>query len=351
MAELIVNTSTPYKILIEKNLINQVNNKLTFLQSDCKILIVTDKNVEKLYLKNLVDQLKTANFQVFTFVVPAKEKAKSFKYAKKIYNFLCKNNFSRSDCILALGGGVVGDLAGFISSTFLRGIPFVNIPTTLLSQVDSSIGSKTGINTPYGKNLVGSFYSPKLVLIDPSLISTLPPYEISNGFSEIIKYALIKDQNLFLKLKKLSKNKLFEDLEDIILKCVLIKKELIEKDEFDKNSRMLLNFGHTLGHAIEKLGKFKKYSHGQAVSIGMKMMVESCVKNNILDKSINSDLQFILNKFSLPSNCAFDKKEIILASLNDKKFFNNEFNVVLISSIGNSYIQKFTKEDFEKFLI
>ena len=143
MAELIVNTSTPYKILIEKNLINQVNNKLTFLQKECKILIVTDKNVEKLYLKNLVDQLK-ANFLVFHFVVPAKEKAKSFKYAKKIYNFLSKNNFSRSDCILALGGGVVGDLAGFISSTFLRGIPFVNIPTTLLSQVDSSIGSKTG---------------------------------------------------------------------------------------------------------------------------------------------------------------------------------------------------------------
>ena len=351
MVELQVNTSIPYKILIGKNLINHINEKLTFLQSDCKILIVTDKNVEKLYLKNLVDQLKTANFQIFTFIVPSGEKSKSFNYTKKIYNYLSRYDFSRSDCILALGGGVIGDLAGFAASTFLRGIPFVNVPTSLLSQVDSAVGGKTGINTPYGKNLVGSFYSPKLVLIDPNLISTLPSCEISNGFSEIIKYALIKDKDLFLKLKNSSKSELLDDLEDIILKCVLIKKKIVKDDEFDKNSRMVLNFGHTLGHAIEKLGKFKKYSHGQAVSIGMKMIIESCVKNNLLDESINFSLQTVLNKFSLPSSCKFNKKEIILASLNDKKFFDNKFNIVLISSIGNSYIQKFTKEEFEKFLI
>lgn len=351
MVELQVNTSIPYKILIEKNLINHINEKLKFLQSDCKILIVTDKNVKKFHLNNLIDQLKNINFKIFTFVVPFCEKSKSFKYTKRIYNYLSRHDFSRSDCILALGGGVVGDLAGFAASTFLRGIPFVNVPTSLLSQVDSAVGGKTGINTPYGKNLVGSFYSPKLVLIDPNLISTLPSCEISNGFSEIIKYALIKDKDLFLKLKNCSKQELLDDLEDIITKCVLIKKEIVEKDEFDKSSRMVLNFGHTLGHAIEKLGKFKKYSHGQAISIGMKKIVEACVKNNVLDRSLKPDLEFVLKKFSLPSSCAFDKNEIILASLNDKKFFDNKFNIVLISSIGNSYIQKFTKEEFEKFLI
>lgn len=351
MVELVVKTSKPYKILLEKNLKNYVSDKLTFLKSNCKILIVSDKNVKKLYLKNLIDQLKTAHFNVFTFIVPVGEKAKSFKYAKKIYNYLCKKSFYRSDCILALGGGVVGDLAGFIASTFLRGISFVNIPTSLLSQVDSAIGGKTGINISHGKNLVGSFYSPRLVIIDPTFISTLPFSEIANGFSEIIKYALIKDQNLFFKLRDLSKYELFKDLEDIILKCILIKKEIVEKDEFDESGRMILNFGHTLGHAIEKLGKFKKYSHGQAVAIGMKMIVEACIKNNDLDRSIDFSLKSILDKFSLPSGCTFNKKEIILASLNDKKILNDKFNVVMISGIGKSYIQKFNKKDFIEFLI
>jgi len=351
LVKLKVETSKMHEIFIEKNLLSSISDKLNFLPNCCNILIVTDKNVKRLYLETLINNLKTSNFQVYTFIVPAEEKSKSFKQAIKIYDFLCKHNFSRSDCILSLGGGVVGDLAGFVASTFLRGVRFVNIPTSLLAQVDSAIGGKNGIDTPYGKNLVGSFYYPKAILIDPSLIYTLPSREISNGFAEIIKYALIKDKDLFFKLKELDLSNLHENLADIILKCVLIKKEIIEKDEFDQNYRMILNFGHTLGHAIEKLGNFKKYSHGQAISIGMIMIVKACVRKNILDKSLLSDLESILHKFSLPTSCNINERKIVLASLNDKKFFNNKVNVVLISNVGEGYIQPFSKDEFIKFLL
>ena len=254
---------------------------------------------------------------------------------------------TRNDMIIALGGGVVGDLAGFAAATYLRGIEYIQIPTTLLAQVDSSVGGKTAIDLPQGKNLVGSFYSPSLVLIDSELLKSLDNRNLLNGMAEVIKYSLIKSRELFQKLTEItSKEQLLDSLDEIIYMCCSIKKEIVEKDEFDRGDRMLLNFGHTLGHAIEAHYKYKKYLHGEAVAIGMSKITEYAYKNKMIDESVLIDLKSIMKHYGLLSNDEVNIKELLSYISKDKKKLGEDLNLIIVDEIGHGKIIKVNTDFF-----
>lgn len=257
-----------YPIYIENNILNNAGAYISSCFSGKKIMIISDDNVFPLY----GEQLKTSlyDYEVHELVLPHGEPTKAFGTLPTLYNALLKQKFSRSDLIIALGGGVIGDLAGFAAASYLRGIRLVQIPTSLLAQVDSSVGGKVAVDLPQGKNLVGAFYHPKLVLIDPQVLHTLPSHFIMDGMGEVIKYGCIKDAALFETLKtRGSFDNLQDILADIIYRCVDIKRQVVEQDQFDTGERMLLNFGHTLAHTIEQHFHYERESHGEAVGIGM----------------------------------------------------------------------------------
>ncbi len=347
MKEINIKTDKPYKILIGKNLIQYSGDFIKKFSLAKQVLIVSDNNVNDLYFDVVYKSLITAGFNVFSFVFDSGEHSKNLKTVEEIYLKLIDNQFTRSDLIIALGGGVVGDIAGFAASTYMRGIDFIQIPTTLLSQIDSSIGGKTAVNLAKGKNLVGSFYQPRIVIIDTNTLRTLPDINISDGISEAIKYGLIKSEGLFKKIKNYEFNDIVEDL---IIECINIKKEIIEQDEFEQGNRKLLNFGHTLGHAIETLYNYKKYSHGQAVAIGMAYVVKSCEKLSVCSKQIYNDLIFTLKKYNLPYKVDCNIDNLIAIAQTDKKATNDYLDIILISDIGKSFIKRISKNDLKKYI-
>ena len=270
MKNLLINASHSYNVVINRNIITMLYPHIKSICNAKKVTIITDSNVALLYLDKVLHCLENSDYEVNKIIIPAGESSKNISVLENIYLELSKSYISKSDLLISLGGGVVTDLCGFVASTYLRGIKCIHIPTSLIAQVDAAIGGKTAVNLSTGKNLVGSFYQPSSVLIDPELLATLPASEISSGMAEVIKYALIKNKTLFDKLYDYSGNVLSNKfIDDVIFECVKIKKELVERDEFDGKERMLLNFGHTIGHAVEKYFNYSKYSHGQAVSLGM----------------------------------------------------------------------------------
>ena len=287
--KLIVNTnSQKYPIIIGSNLIPKISHILKENSIQFKnCLIVIDKNVSKKIILKLKKSLKPKN--IFTFFIIANEKNKSQSTINNILEILLKKNFSRNDCLIALGGGITGDVAGFAASIFKRGLKFINIPTTLLSQVDSSIGGKTGINSKYGKNLIGSFYQPKLVLSDINFLNTLPNREIVCGYAEILKHSLILNKKFFYFLDKNVKNILelkSPSIEKAIYESCKIKKLIVEKDEKESNLRKILNFGHTFAHGYEAaLGYTKKLNHGEAVLLGISSALKFSFKSKFLNKN------------------------------------------------------------------
>lgn len=276
-----------YSCLIEEGIFNKIYQYVDFAK---ETVIITDDNVYKLYLQNF-------NQAQIISITPG-EQSKSLATYEYIINKLINNNYSRNLQIIAIGGGVVGDLAGFIASTYLRGVKYIQVPTTLLSQIDSSIGGKVAINFHDVKNVLGTFYHPDLVLIDPLFLQTLPKRHFNNGISELIKYALIKDDDLFEKLYNLESLNLTE----IIYRALMIKKELVEADERDQNVRHLLNFGHTIGHAIESYYNFEKYLHGEAVAIGMAMITKH--------QSFYKEITNLLQKYNLPIYDDINKEDL-----------------------------------------
>jgi 3-dehydroquinate synthase len=250
-----------------------------------------------------------------------------------------------------MGGGVVGDMGGFVASTYLRGIPFIQIPTTLLSQVDSSIGGKVAVNLPEGKNLVGSFYHPNAVFIDTEALDTLDTRVFNDGMSEVIKYGCIKDNELFNKLlnyKDIAELK--ENLEDIIFNCCYIKKLVVEADEKETGERMLLNFGHTIGHAIEKYFNYKEYTHGEAVAIGMNLISALAEKDGLTEAGTNEVIKKILIKYCLPLEVKnLDTNKIIDTIKLDKKNIEKDLNIILLNRIGDSYIHKLDNSNLTNF--
>lgn len=334
-----------YSIIIEKGLINRVSEEIRKVYKGKKIFIITDDNVNKYYGDKISNELKGSDFEVKLLSLKPGEETKNFNTLPIVYNELLDFNLTRSDLIIALGGGVIGDLAGFVASTYLRGVDFVQIPTSLLAQVDSSVGGKVAVDLDRGKNLVGSFYHPKCVLIDPEVLNTLEDRFFIDGMAEVIKYGCIKDKEFFDYLEKMENNKqLINNMEVVIHKCCDIKRQVVENDEKDKGERMLLNFGHTLGHAIEQHYNYTKYSHGEGVAIGMYVISKISEEKGLTKKGTSQRIKDILVKYNLPYELDVKIEETLEAINLDKKKLGNDLNIIILKEIGSSEIYKTTAE-------
>ena len=342
-----IKTSTKnYPIVIGRDLIGKIDKilKANHLKFD-KCLIVTDKNIPQKFKRILYKKLKIN--KLFKIEITASEKNKNYRTIEKIHTVLFENRFNREDCVISFGGGIIGDIVGFASSTFKRGMKYVNIPTTLLSQVDSSIGGKTGVNNKFGKNLIGSFYQPDLVVSDMNILASLPEREIICGYAEILKSSIIDNFNNFLyldkNLKKILKLK-SPFIERSIIKSCNLKKRVVEKDEKEKNYRKVLNLGHTFAHAYEStLGFSKKLNHGEAVILGIKNAVEFSFKRKILTKQKFNIILNHINRIGMkPKIEKLFKKRHVSKIMNymrsDKKNNSNNINLILVKDFGKIII-------------
>ena len=334
-----------YKITISSGIIKAVGQEAAALVSGRRAVVVSDENVAGLYMDTVVTSLENAGFQAFSCVIPKGEASKSQKYLFLLYDRFHEAGITRSDIIIALGGGVVGDLSGFAASTWLRGCGLMQVPTTLLSQVDSSVGGKTAIDMPYGKNLVGSFYAPHRVLIDPDTLKTLPPNRFAEGMAEIIKHGAIRSEALFCELEKGE-----YDLSEVIYQNIAIKCSVVEKDEFDKGERMILNFGHTLGHAVEKLNGFREMSHGEAVSIGMIYASLIGEALSITPAGTTERLSQLLKRNHLPVRTDLGAEEIFSCMISDKKNLGGKIHYVLLTEIGKAVTYPLSLEELQGLL-
>lgn len=330
-----------YDIIIEKGLIKKAGNIVKDFVNNNIAFVITDDNVWNIYGNKFSSILTDAGVNFEVMILPHGEKTKSISHLTDIYNKMAEIKMTRSDYIIALGGGVVGDIAGFAASTFLRGIKFIQIPTTLLAQVDSSVGGKVAVNLDGGKNLVGSFYQPQAVLIDPDMLDTLSDRIFNDGMAEVIKYALIWDKELFSELEKDTL-----DIEKIIYTCVDIKRQVVEEDEFDTGKRMILNFGHTYGHVVESAYNYETYTHGEGVAIGMARITERCEKMGITKKGTYDKIVSILKKYDLYfDDYSIDKETATNIMLRDKKSGGGSINYIVLKEIGKCDIIKMDREN------
>ena len=358
--KLIIKTKTQkYPIIIGSNLISNIpkiikDNSLNFKQC----LLVIDKNI----LIKTVSKIRKSlsNKKIYVHFIKASEINKNMNSVKKILDILLSKNFSREDCLISVGGGITGDISGFAASLFKRGLKFINIPTTLLSQVDSSIGGKTGVNTKYGKNLIGSFYQPNLVISDIQFLKTLPKREVICGYGEILKHSIIANKNFYNFLDKNSK-KIFSlsspFIEKAIYESCKIKKNVVENDENEKGLRKILNVGHTFAHAYEaSLGYSDKLNHGEAVILGIKTALNFSLKNNLLKKDEYYSINRHISKSKLPSTISKffkikDLNKILSFMLKDKKNNSDKISLVLLKKIGSPIInQEYSKKSLAQFL-
>lgn len=326
-----------YDILIGRELVNRAGELVRGVTKAGKAIVITDTNVAPLYCHTVLNSLKASGFEVFSHTFPAGEASKNLDTVNGMIEAMCAAQLTRGDIAVALGGGVVGDMAGFAAAIYLRGIDFVQIPTTLLSQVDSSVGGKTGCDLTFGKNLIGAFHNPRLVIIDTDTLSTLPDRYMKDGMGEVIKYGCIKSEKLFCKLETCEKTD--DILEEIIFECVDIKRQVVENDFTEKGERMLLNFGHTMAHAIEKYYNFEGASHGEAVGIGMLSLTKASERTGETEKDTADRIEALLKKFSLPTTCNLPADKLVSIMLHDKKRSGNSINLVLLRGIGNSFIK------------
>jgi len=308
-----------------------------------KICIVTDSNVVPLYMQPFYKILKEDFPNLFIYTFAAGEQNKNVSTVNQLYKILIRNHFDRQDLLVALGGGVVGDLTGYAAATYLRGIDFIQVPTTLLSQVDSSIGGKTGVDFMQYKNMVGAFYQPKLVYMNLNTLATLPEKQIVSGMGEILKHGLIKDSSYFYWIKEHKaeiRDLQPEALEEMIFRSCNIKREVVERDPKEKGERALLNFGHTIGHAIEKLSEFKLY-HGECVGLGMVAASYLSMKMGNISEETFTVIRDTLHDFGFATEVTgFVPEEVLAATKSDKKMVGNKVKFILLKEIGNAYIYR-----------
>lgn len=335
-----VNTGKRYNILIERGLLDKVGELALGVMNKCKAAIITDDKVDALYSDRLEKSLRDSGFETVKFVFPNGENSKNANTFIDILEFLAENRLSRSDAVFALGGGVVGDIAGFAASAFLRGISFVQIPTTLLAAVDSSVGGKTAIDLKAGKNLAGAFYQPKLVVCDPDLLNTLDKETFNDGCAEVIKYAAIRDAEIFDMMKDPDKL----DVEKIIRRSVEIKRDVVSEDEFDNGIRQILNFGHTFGHAVEKCSNFK-ITHGSAVAIGMAIMARGAAAKGLCTSEYRALIEETVKKYGHGINTEYSAKELYEVLLSDKKIKNGSITLVIPRKPGECELIKASFEE------
>ena len=340
-----------YSIYIESGLINNTSSVISQIFKTKKVAVITDSNVHSIYGDAVKTDLSTSGFDVEFIVLEPGEESKSLKNLEYIYNKLLDFSANRDTLLLALGGGVIGDITGFAASTYLRGIKYVQIPTSVIAQVDSSVGGKVAVNLERGKNLIGSFYHPHAVLIDPEVLRTLSDRFFYDGMAEVIKYGLIRDAELFDNLMKhRTKDEILDNIEYIISTCCSIKRAIVERDEKDTGERMLLNFGHTIGHGIEAYYEYKTYTHGEAVAIGMYSISGIGEQLGLTDIGCSEKIRKILEQYHLPYNAPVDVDKLLNIVMNDKKVFDDGLNFILIRKIGDSYINKVRLKDVSDFL-
>ena len=344
MRSVTVKTSATYEVLIGSGLLQKAGEAVKKVISPCKAAIVTDSTVVHLYEETVRKSLTEAGFSVCTFVFPAGEASKNMHTLSHLLEFLAKEEMTRTDMIVALGGGVTGDLAGFGAAVYLRGISFVQIPTTFLAAIDSSVGGKTAVDLEAGKNLAGAFYQPKLVLCDTDVLQTLPEVVFADGIAEALKYGVLGDAALF---EKIAGGDFRQDLEEIIETCVSMKRDVVEEDEFDTGKRQLLNLGHTFGHAIEQKSHFQM-THGHAVAIGMHLIAKAAEAKGIAEKGTAAAIAKALEQNQLPKETEFSPAEVAEGTLRDKKRRGGTISFVFPKKIGDCEIVKIPVEEVEE---
>lgn len=346
--ELTVHTAIPYQIVIQRGCLPQIGPRAAQLFGTGKrTVVVGDTNTIPLYGKTVVDSLQTSGISASAYSFPAGEGSKRLATVEGMLSEFVDRGLTRADFIVALGGGVTGDMAGFAAASYLRGVPFIQIPTSLLAQIDSSVGGKTGVDLPQGKNLIGAFWQPSLVLIDPDTLSTLPEHFFADGMGEAIKYGCIRNYSLF---ERLEQENAKDFLEELIWECVDCKRVIVEHDEKEKGERMLLNFGHTLGHALEKVYGYQKLSHGEAVGIGMVLITRASERAGITKPSTAQRIADLLSRYQLPVSDPAPMADLVKAACLDKKSAGSSIRLVLLSSIGESLIHTVPHAQLLEFL-
>ncbi len=341
-----VSNSKTYHIHIGSNLISRIGEYLPQIIKGNKVLIISDSNVWPIYGETARCTLLNNGYCVFHYVIPAGEQSKSGDNYLKILGYAADQQLTRADCIIALGGGVVGDLAGFVSATYLRGIAYVQIPTTLLAMVDSSVGGKTAIDLPAGKNLAGSFYQPSLVLCDLNALDTLPESFFIDGCAEVIKYAILFDKTLFEHLETFT---LGFDRPNVITRCIELKRDIVNLDERDLGVRQLLNLGHTIGHSIEANSGYS-ISHGKAVAIGTNLIAACAASTGFCTEGTYSKIHNVLKRFGLPTQAPYTAQSLTESALHDKKRNANTLSLIIPKDIGECIIHPYPIDDIETFI-
>lgn len=341
-----VHTGTSYDITVKNGILDEVGQYLRALTAAKTAVIITDDIVDGLYADRAEESLRAADFEILKFVFPNGECSKNIHTYAAILEFLAQHRVTRTDCIVALGGGVVGDMAGFAAATYQRGIDFIQVPTTLLACVDSSVGGKTAIDLTAGKNLAGAFYQPRAVLCDPETLSTLSDRLFSDGMAEVIKYGMIFDKAF---LDFLSDNEAKENAETVIETCVKLKRDVVEQDEKDKGLRGLLNFGHTLGHAIEGCSDFA-VTHGSAVAVGMVLAARGAYRSGMTDTDCTAPLIKLLQKYDLPTATEYSAEQLFSHALSDKKRDGSSITLVIPKTSGACVLKKVSTDALLPFI-
>ncbi len=347
MNQITVQTSQPYHIFIGEHLLGQTGEYVRKVSRCKKAAVITDDIVASYYLKEVEGSLQKAGIETCSHVFPNGEASKCHAALLDVYEFLTCNELTRTDLIVALGGGVVGDLAGFAAATYLRGIDFVQIPTTFLAQIDSSVGGKTAVDTPHGKNLVGAFHQPVLVLCDLQTLSTLPEENFKDGVGEAIKYGMIKDAHLFDLLRT---GACKDHLLEVVTTCIDIKRIIVENDEKDKGERMLLNFGHTVGHAVENYMNYQ-LTHGKCVGIGMAVITKAAARAGLNHIDVYHAVVEALKAYDMPYCLDINYDTALNACLSDKKRDKDEIRCILIKTIGEGYVHTMKASEFKPFAL
>ena len=341
-----VSASRDYDVIIGTDILHTLGSRIQSLLKAEKICVVSDSNVFPLFGQAVLSSLEAAGFEIKVFEFPAGESSKNGNTYLNLLNFLAESQITRSDCIVALGGGVVGDLAGFAAATYLRGISYVQVPTTLLAMVDSSVGGKTAIDLTAGKNLCGAFYQPSLVLCDTDTLNTLPEDVFTDGCAEVIKYGVLFDADL---ISHLEKHTTAFDRETVISRCVAWKRDIVATDEFDRGTRMLLNLGHTIGHGIESASQFA-VTHGKAVAIGMAIIARSAAANGICSDETAMRIVQLLKAFHLPTSADFDAETLANTALSDKKRNGSTINLIVPRRVGQCDILPTETDKLKSFI-
>lgn len=344
MKRIRVKTSREYEVIVGAGASAETGDALSSLSGAARILTVTDDNVAPLHADTFLARLPE-NTEKHLFVIPHGEENKSIDTVLSILTYMKEHGFDRSDLIVALGGGVTGDMAAFAASVYMRGIDFVNVPTTLLSQVDSSVGGKTGVDFLGSKNIIGTFYQPLLVICDTDYLKTLPDDVFADGCAEVIKYAFIGDAELLA----LIEDGIRKNIDEIVSRCVSDKNNIVSRDEFDRGERALLNFGHTVGHAVESLSEYT-VSHGKAVASGMCIITRACELAGICEEGVYGRLVSVLSANSLPTGTDRTADELTCAVRNDKKKSGDSISVIVPTALSSAKVQKMSFSELHSLI-